>query len=103
MESYKLYKKQLYPHSHQPHSHPKKIIINDFENWLFNLPLKTILNTNDNCDLYDKTNYQTIKDIFQMKDIEFKFHKHTFYPSNKKINKKNIEDIMKKENFFFII
>ena len=47
-----------------------------------------------------------------MKDIEFKFHKHTFYhPFNKnmvhkktkKINKKNIEDIMKKENFFFII
>ena len=103
MESYKLYKKQLYPHSHHPHSHPKKIIINDFENWLFNLPPKTILNTNDNCDLYDRTNYQTIKDIFQMKDIEFKFHKHTFYPSNKKINKKNIEHIMKKENFFFII
>jgi 5'-3' exonuclease len=106
MESYKLYKKQLYPHSH-----PKKIIINDFENWLFNLPPKTILNTNDNCDLYYRTNYQTIKDIFQMKDIEFKFHKHTFYPSDKnmvhkktkKINKKNIEDIMKKENFFFII
>jgi len=98
MESYKLYKKQLHPHSG-----PKKIIVNDFENWLFNLPLKTILNTNDNCDLYDKTNYQTIKDIFQMKDIEFKFHKHTFYSSNKKINKKNIEHIMKKENFFFII
>lgn len=106
MESYKLYKKQFYPNTYY-----KKIDVGDFENWLFNLPDKTIAHTNDGYDLYDRTNYYTIKDIFQMKDIEFKLHKHTFYPSNKnmvhkrtkKINKKNIEDIMKKENFFFII